>query len=358
MQSIRITLLAAAVILIAISAIAIACAPAAPSNQSGESENATTTPEPTATLKPGEPTPTPKIGDPVPSSPSTPPGIYLPNPEGTLVPHEAINPPLTPPVLTSHLRQQIELHEATQEARRSAGQSDETSKIIWLEISLHSDDQLDKVAKYLQTKSIAIVGKEPAYRPYSPRIIAIAPVSMLREISELEEVLSIKAVLGSSNQRTQPKPSAQSPAEQHGVETWHAAGIEGQNVEVGVIDSGFQGFSTNVAPKLTEPVIALCFPPDVLNPSQTPEPPDPTNTLSDCEHGTDHGTKVVENLIAIAPEAQIYISNPRNRFQLKQAVNWMTAKNQDNERGILGGHRPEIGPTPLVRRNAKQRLQR
>ena len=35
MQSIRITLLTAAVILIAISAIAIACAPAAPSNQGG-----------------------------------------------------------------------------------------------------------------------------------------------------------------------------------------------------------------------------------------------------------------------------------------------------------------------------------
>ena len=43
MQSIRITLLIAAVILIAISAIAIACAPAAPDRQSRESDNATTT---------------------------------------------------------------------------------------------------------------------------------------------------------------------------------------------------------------------------------------------------------------------------------------------------------------------------
>ena len=228
MQPIPITLLTAAVIIIAVSTIA--CTPASPGRQSSESDNARTAPKSTATLKPGEPAPTPKIGDPVPNRAGMPPAIYLPNPQGTLVPHEAINPPLTPPVLTSHLRQQIELHEATQEARRSAGQSDETSKIIWLEISLHSDDQLDKVAKYLQTKSIAIVGKEPAYRPYSPRIIAIAPVSMLREISELEEVLSIKAVLGSSNQRTQHKPSAQSLAEQNGVHTWRTVGITGEYI--------------------------------------------------------------------------------------------------------------------------------
>ena len=66
---------------------------------------------------------------------------------------------------------------------------------------------------------------------------------------------------------------------------------------------------------------------------------DPTKTLSDCEQVTGHGTKVVERLISIAPEAKIYISNPRNNLQLKQAVNWMTAGNQDNDG-------TEIGPAP------------
>ena len=220
MQPIRITLLAA-LVLIAISAIA--CTPAAPSKQGSESDNATTTPEPTATLKPGEPTQTPKIGDPVPSSPGTPPAIYLPNPEGTLVPHEAINPPLTPRVLTSHLRQQIELREATREAQRSAGEREETGEAIWIEINLDSDDRVDEVAKYLGKKSIPIVTKGPKTPVTPPTIIAIVWVSTLREISELEGVVRIEAVPGSfpgsSNQRTQPQPSSKSLEEQHGVHT-------------------------------------------------------------------------------------------------------------------------------------------
>ena len=341
MQSIRITLLIAAVILIAISAIAIACAPSEPSNQGGESDNATTTPEPTATLKPGEPTPTLKPGDPVPTLAGTPPMIYLHNPEGTLTPHEFRDPPLTPPVLPSHLKGKIERREATQEARRSTGQSEGTDEKLWVEINLDSDDRVDKVAKYLEKKSIPIVGTGTSESFVQPWIIAIVPISMVREFSELEGVVRIreleKSAPGSSNQRTQPKPSGQSLAAQHGAQTWHAAGIEGQNVEAGVIDTGFQGFSTRITPNLTSTVIALCFPSDAAN---------PTNTLSDCEQVTEHGTNVVEKLIAIAPEAQIYISNPQNRTQLKQAVNWMTAKSQDNVRTILGGYRPEIGPTP------------
>ena len=355
MQPIRITLLIAAVILIAISAIAIACAPAAPSNQDGESENATTTPEPTATLKPGEPTRKLKPGDPVPTLAGTPPAIYLHNPEGTLTPHEPIlPPPLTPPVLTSHLREQIERREATQEARRSTGdQAHVENEIIWIIISLDSDKRIDEVVKYLEKKSLPIVGTGTSESFVHPWVIGIVRISMVREISELEGVISIEeppeSAPDSSNQRTQPKPSAQSLVEKHGVDTWHTANIQGQTIEVGVIDSGFQGLSTNVAPRLAETVIALCFPPDVQNPDDPdapPEQPNPTNTLSDCEHGTDHGTDVVEKLIAIAPKAKLYISNPRNSFQLKQAVNWMTAKNQDNRRPFLGGYRPEIGPTP------------
>ena len=104
MQPIRITLLAA-LVLIAVSAIA--CTPASPGRQSKESDNATTT-RSTPTLKPGDPTRKLKPKDPVMTLAGTPPAIYLPNPQGTLVPHEAIDPPLTPPVLTSYLKKDRE----------------------------------------------------------------------------------------------------------------------------------------------------------------------------------------------------------------------------------------------------------
>ena len=156
MKPIPITLLAA-VVLITVSAIA--CTPASPGRVSNESDNATTTTRSTPPLKPGEPTPTLKPGDPVPTLAGTTPAIYLPNPQGTLVPHEAINPPLTPPVLTSYLKKKIEKREATQQARRSAGdQAHVENKIIWIIISVDSDQRVDEVVKYLEKKSLPIVG--------------------------------------------------------------------------------------------------------------------------------------------------------------------------------------------------------
>ena len=200
MQPIRITLLTAAVILIAVSAIA--CTPAAPGRQSSESDNATTTTRSTPILKPG---------DPVPTLAGTPAMIYFHNPEGTLTPHIAPPPkPLTPPVLPSHLRKQLERREATQEARRSAGEPEENGEAIWIEINFDSDDRIDEVAKYLEKKSIPIVAKEPRSPVTPPTIVAIVWISMIREISVLEGVVRIreldKGSDNSSNQRTQPQP--------------------------------------------------------------------------------------------------------------------------------------------------------
>ena len=151
-----------------------------------------------------------------------PPAIYLPNPEGTLVPHEAIDPPLTPPVLNSYLKKKIEKREATQQARRSAGdQAHVENEIIWIIISVDSDQRVDEVVKYLEKKSLPIVGTGKNRSFIHPSVIAIVRISMIREISELEGVLRIEKVEdsapGSSNQRTQPKPYTQSLAEKHGV---------------------------------------------------------------------------------------------------------------------------------------------
>ena len=190
MQPIRITLLTAAVILIAVSAIA--CTPAAPGRQSSESDNATTTTRSTPILKPG---------DPVPTLAGTPAMIYFHNPEGTLTPHIAPPPkPLTPPVLPSHLRKQLERREATQEARRSAGEPEENGEAIWIEINFDSDDRIDEVAKYLEKKSIPIVAKEPRSPVTPPTIVAIVWISMIREISVLEGVVRIRELdKGSDN---------------------------------------------------------------------------------------------------------------------------------------------------------------
>ena len=199
MKPIRITLLTA-VVLIAVSAIA--CTPASQGTQSSESDNATTT-RSTPTLKPGEP---------VPTLAGTPAMIYLHNPQGTLTPHVAPPPkPLTPPVLPSHLRKELERREATQEARRSSGNQttmeDEKSQFS---ITLDSDERVNEVVKYLEKKSVQIAGTGTSESFIYPWIIAMIPISMIREISELEGVVRIreldKGSDHSSNQRTQPQP--------------------------------------------------------------------------------------------------------------------------------------------------------
>ena len=84
------------------------------------------------------------------------------------------------------------------------------NEIIWIIISVDSDKRVDEVVKYLEKKSLPIVGTEKNRSFIYPWIIAMIPISMIREISELEGVVRIreldKGSDHSSNQRTQPQP--------------------------------------------------------------------------------------------------------------------------------------------------------
>ena len=203
-----------AIILIASAFAVMACRPATPAGQDQDSANQTTTPEPTKQLRPG---------DPIPTLAGTPPMIYLHNPEGTLTPAEA--PPTRPrteePVLPQNLQWRADSHAATQQARRSARQPEEEGEIGAYEIWVDSDDRVDEVAKELEKRSITIMVKGPREFATSPRFIAAIPISMLKEISELEGVVSIREVPqsqpGSSKHRTQPSRSNQNPVLSHGV---------------------------------------------------------------------------------------------------------------------------------------------
>ena len=78
-------------------------------------------------------------------------------------------------------------------------------------ITLDSDERVNEVVKYLEKKSVQIAGTGTSESFIYPWIIAMIPISMIREISELEGVVRIreldKGSPGSNNQRTQPKPA-------------------------------------------------------------------------------------------------------------------------------------------------------
>ena len=97
---------------------------------------------------------------------------------------------------------------------------------------------------------------------------------------------------------------------------WNQAGYRGQGIKVGIIDSGFEGFSGLMGTDLPATVMARCYTDIGMF----------TQDLADCEVDGDHGTIVAESLIDIAPEVSLYIAHPISRGDLQAAVDWMVSQ--------------------------------
>ncbi len=141
----------------------------------------------------------------------------------------------------------------------------------------------------------------------------------------------------------------------HLADAWHAAGITGRGVKVGVIDTatsdtsrdGFSGLHSAIASgDLPSTVKGRCYKAVNL----------PTSDLGACaaSGGDSHGTRVAATLMDVAPDAGLYISNPMTWGDLQRSVEWM--KNQGvkviahsvswNYHGAADGTSP-VNPSPL-----------
>ena len=109
----------------------------------------------------------------------------------------------------------------------------------------------------------------------------------------------------------------------HGAEAWHKNGFTGDGVKVGVLDTastvtakdGFTGLRALRGTELPSTVVGRCYT-DVGA---------PTSDLANCDTagGDRHGTLVAGSLMDIAPDAELYVSNPRTWADLQSAVEWM-----------------------------------
>ena len=153
-------------------------------------------------------------------------------------------------------------------------------------------------------------------------IEAYVPVSLLPGVSSQEGVVRIDTIIP-------PEPAqgtvVSEGVEVHGAKAWHDAGLKGQGVRIGIIDTGFEGFAALQGTELPSSVEAMCFTDIGVF----------TFNMADCTDSEDresrrlHGTAVAEALFDIAPEATYFIANTSSPGDLARTVQWMIEHDVD-----------------------------
>ena len=115
----------------------------------------------------------------------------------------------------------------------------------------------------------------------------------------------------------------------HGVDAWHRAGFTGAGVKIGLVAYGFADFGGH---PLTDDIAGqLCFQPpgrDFRNDDSG------TDDLAVCKKAnphapTAHGSVNAGALRSVAPDAEIYITNPNHSNHIAAAIDWLIAQEVD-----------------------------
>ena len=179
--------------------------------------------------------------------------------------------------------------------------------------------------------------------------------SVLGELSELPDVEFVQEMDGpstgysvapseqpagpaSATQRTMAQTFTDAPV-WHGAKAWHNAGppLRGDDVQIGVIDVGFNGFRDlqGTGKDLPANVESFCEfsanPTGGSLPCEVTPVPTPLNEMTPTPLPGKywHGTAVSEAVMDIAPNADLFIARARNPRQLNKAVVWMKDQGVD-----------------------------
>ena len=130
---------------------------------------------------------------------------------------------------------------------------------------------------------------------------------------------------GQPNTAQQTSPTTVIP---DGVDAWHAAGFTGTGVKIGILDSNFGGLLDQLSTAQLARIQGYCFTEDADNDGELDVV---TTSLAPCQEtapGTTgrtsgHGTRVLQTVMLISPDATFYISNPPRSAEVRKAVEWM-----------------------------------
>ncbi len=319
---IRVAILTTAAMLIVGSIAILACAPTAPARAP---EGQSSSEEPTATLGATLPI---VVGGPAPTLTGTPPMIYLHNPEGTLIPVEKPKERTPTPTRIVGPRLQQKLDEfKTLKRTRGAPSEAELERMKWfsLVVETESIEAATEAANLLREQGSWIGWIEEGSTYAEVRVDQIAAV--VDEIQGIEGVRRIDRGQpvhpgGKNHNGYSPKHQGDVANDVHGVAAWHGAGVRGNGVHVGVIDANFERLRQSLLATTRTRTHGLCY--DGQN--------GPSTTLRDCEQyqgppdnsQSGHGTKIVQELLRIAPGVTLYVSNAHDDARVRYATMWMT----------------------------------
>ena len=186
-------------------------------------------------------------------------------------------------------------------------------------VSIHTkSDKTQDVLQWLADNGVdGLQGAQGTIEGY-------VPVDILPSLSALDGIIAVRSILP-------PQPAQSGAASEaigiHGADSWHDAGVKGEGVKIGVIDTGFRDFGFLMGSELPNRINAYCFTgPDYRDESRVATP-----HLADCQRDDrgNHGTIVAESLYNIAPEAEYYIANPYSPWQVYSATQWMVSEGVD-----------------------------
>ena len=214
------------------------------------------------------------------------------------------------PNLGSRLDQLVASVEAGQATAQGAASNSTLHSGESVAVTIYLSGNVDEVVGFLENN-----GGDPR-NVGEDYIEAYVPVTLLGQVSEQPGVIRVREIVP-----PQPLygPVTSQGVQAHAAAAWHQAGYTGQGVKVGIIDTGFKGFSALIGTELPEPAGLMCFT-DIDR---------PTTNLEDCETGEaddTHGTIVAESLMDIAPEVDLYIGHPVSRADLQAIADWMVSE--------------------------------
>ena len=152
---------------------------------------------------------------------------------------------------------------------------------------------------------------------------AEVPVGLLASVSEQDGVVWMQAMIPP---RVVESEASSPSADEHGADVWHAAGLTGEGVKIGIIHHGFEGFEKSIEGGTlpgNDRLEVRCYTYYGLY----------TTDIGDCvghrpiEVG--YGTVAAEATYGFAPDATYYIANVHSQIGLLAAVRWMVENEVD-----------------------------